>query len=113
MIKAINKLGVTKTFSDLVWKLLGTDKHGWQEYSEGRDPIKVPMEIKEFQAKKQEESETIKKFTDHKDITSGWSPKDAAASVEIMKEYLTSKGVRYHPNIGYDKLKAKYNANKK
>lgn len=112
MVKAINQLGTIKVFSDVVWKLLGTNKHGWQEYSEGNDTIKVPLEIKEFQTKIQEESELIKEFVP-KEVTSTYSPSDAAASMDIMKEHLTSKGIKFHPLIGYDKLKAKYNANNK
>jgi hypothetical protein len=99
MVKAINQHGTVTTFSDMVWSMLPPHKNGFKELGESNTPVVVPEKIIEFQAKR------IAEINVSKD--------DGKAEVEIMKEYLDSIGVKYHPNIGYDKLKAKYDENNK
>jgi hypothetical protein len=113
MIKAINKAGMISTFSDKVWALLPSHKNGFRELSDAPETI-VPSEIIEFKAKKAittkpEESKKIEipivEITAHKS--------DASAEMDIMREYLKEKGVKFHHLLGYDKLKELYDANKK
>ena len=99
MVKAINQNGTVTVFSDMVWSMLPPHKNGFKEVGENLSPIVVPEKIIEFQAKR------VAEITVTND--------DGKAEVDIMKEYLDSIGVKYHPNIGYDKLKAKYDENSK
>jgi deoxyribodipyrimidine photolyase len=111
MIKAINAIGTVSEFRERVWELMPPHKNGWREIKEGsKEPINVPTEITEFQAKKKD-VDTAEE--DKPEITSTHTKGDENATMEIMKEYLESKGIKYHPNIGYDKLKAKYDACRK
>ena len=110
MIKAINSIGTISEFREKVWELMPKHKNGWREIKEGaKEPVNIPIEIKEFQAKKNiaDIAEEIN------DVVETPTKGDEHATMEIMKEYLESKEIKYHPNIGYDKLKAKYDASKK
>ena len=105
MIKAINKQGTVSYFRETVWDLMSPGRNGYIEMSDNNSPINIPDKITEFQATKKAQKE------EKPEITQKQSVGDANATMEIMKEFLESKGVRVHPNIGYDKLKAKYDAN--
>lgn len=99
-------------FRERVWELMPPHKNGWREIKEGsKEPVNIPTEIKEFQAKKAEAKEELK--DDKPEITSTPTKGDEHASVEIMKEYLTEKGIKFHHMSGYDKIKNLYDANKK
>ena len=115
MIKAINKDGIISVFSDTVWNLMSTNKNGYREITDTLDVV-VPDKIIEFKAKRSAELTTedstpiaqempIVEFKKHKS--------DAAAEMGIMREYLKSKGVKFHHMLGYDKLKELYDANHK
>lgn len=114
MIKAIKQDGTISYFREAVWDLMGVNKNGYVELKDGEEPVNVPSVIKEFQAKKKVVDVTEQmEVTSQPEVTSEKMVGDEAATMDIMKEFLDKKGIKYHPNIGYDKLKAKYDANKK
>ena len=127
MIKLINKDGMTTEVTEEVYAMWTDGKNGFTELREGK-PVQavIPDKIIEFQAKKQ-----TMEFNNGSIISATELPKDeqpfgvmppipivhseahksdAAATMEIMKEFLKSKGIKFNPIIGYDKLKAKYDA---
>ena len=128
MIKAINKQGKISLFGERAWDMMAKDKNGFREFVEGEVQINVPDEIKEFQAKVSENAipepiadiPVITLVAEVPDIHSEkpevtpqtTAPFDAAAEMDVMREFLASKGVKHHPMMGYDKLKALYDANK-
>lgn len=98
MILAINKHGTVGEFSDNAWKILGKNKGGWVEFDGVNKVVNVPQQIIEFQAKKRAEvsAEIAQPITESE-----------------IKDWLTEKGIKFHPKTGYDKLKILYDANQK
>lgn len=110
MIKAINKHGVVSEFTEKVWELMGANKNGYVELSDKQVVPNIPHEIIEFKAKK---AETVApKEKEEMVVESTTTNSDAAAEMDIMKEYLKEKGIKVHHLIGYDKLKAIYDENR-
>jgi hypothetical protein len=107
MVRAINQKGMVSEFSDRVWAMLPKHKNGFIELSEMQTPVHIPEKIIEFQAKVKEQPPVVQEFVQTA------TPQDDKARMDIMKAYLTSKGIKFHPNIGYDKLKTKYDDSKK
>jgi len=110
MIKAINKQGMISEFTERVWGMMSKNHNGYQEISDNPKTTIIPDKIIEFKAKK---PELVSEVPHVPEVHSEPHKSDAAAEMAIMKEYLDSVGVKYHPATGYDKLKAKYDANKK
>ena len=109
MIKAINEKGVTTEFTEIVWNLMAPHKNGWKELKEGQTAVNIPDQIIEFQASKK--VEIPEQPGNSPEIPEG-SGEEKLNEVLEMKKYLDSKGIKYHPAIGYEKLKMKYDANK-
>jgi hypothetical protein len=116
MIKLINKDGMVTEVSERIYGMWTANKNGFKILGEGvQAQAVIPDKIIEFQAKKTESLGSM----GHIDITLipevhiEAHKSDAAATMDIMKEYLDKKGIKYHPATGYDKLKAKYDAAKK
>ena len=110
MIKAINKHGIVSEFTEKVWELLGDDKNGYVELSDKEVVPNIPAGIIEFKAKKVEPVKEVVK--EEVVVESTTTNSDAAAEMDIMKEYLKEKGIKVHHLIGYDKLKAIYDENR-
>jgi hypothetical protein len=112
MVKAINKAGMVSEFTDKVWELMSPSKNGFVELSDNPITPHIPKEIIEFKAKKIElaKQEEVKEFIPVVETTVIKS--DAAAEMEIMREYLKEKGIKVHHLVGYDKLKAIYDENR-
>ena len=108
MIKAINKQGTVSMFTEKVWNMMGKNKNGFVEITDERTPVHIPDKIMEFQARKISQPPEAQM-----DITTGKTPDDAKAHIDIMKEYLTSKGIKFHHMAGYDKIKKLYDDSKK
>lgn len=51
MIRAINKDGRQRDFTERVWSMMPKHKNGWVEY-EAQGEVLVPQQIIEFQQKK-------------------------------------------------------------
>ena len=94
MVKAINKNGIVAEFSDRVWDML-KDKNGWVKWDGVREVV-IPDKVTEFMVKKKEDAAVSE-------------TKEPLLSEEQMKDYLSDIGVKFHPRIGYAKLKALYN----
>lgn len=107
MIKAINKQGTVSQFTEKVWNMMGKNKNGFLEITDEHLPVHIPDKIIEFQAKKISPPPEAKM-----EITSNKTPDDAKAGIDIMKEYLTSKGIKFHHMAGYDKIKKLYDDSK-
>lgn len=102
MVRAINKEGVVSVFTDTAWNLL-TDKNGYKEIGkEGK--VLTPKIIQEFQQKQIEKQETV--VVEVKQAST-----DASDEMDIMREYLKDKGVKFSHLMGYDKLKKLYDDN--
>jgi hypothetical protein len=115
MIRAINKVGMVSVFSDLVWEMMATNKNGFVELGEGMIAVSVPKEITEFKATKlvklQPEKEVIPL---EKPVVETLNTKgDAAGEMEIMKEALKERGIKFHHMSGYDKIKKLYDESSK
>lgn len=109
MIKLINDAGMVTEVSERVYAMWTAGKNGFKILGEGvQAQAVIPDKIIEFKAKKAE----IIVQNDIPEVHTEAHKSDAAATMDIMKEYLDSKGIKYHPATGYDKLKAKYDAAK-
>lgn len=109
MVKAINKAGMVSEFTDKVWELMSKNKNGFVELSDTPNVPHIPKEIIEFKAKK---IELIKQEEDKPVVETTVIKSDAAAEMEIMREFLKEKGVKVSHLMGYDKLKAIYDENR-
>ena len=109
MVKAINKEGMVSEFTDLVWELMSPHKNGFVELREGATNTTIPNEIIEFHAKKAEQKMPPEEIMEVHVIK---QKNDAAADVDIMREFLKEKGIKVHHLAGYDKVKALYDENK-
>ena len=116
MIKAINKHGIVSEFTEKVWELLGTDKNGYVELSDKEIVPNIPQGIIEFKAKKVEPiiapKPVVEEVKEEMVVETTTTNSDAAAEMDIMREYLKEKGIKVHHLIGYDKLKAIYDENR-
>lgn len=108
MIKAINKAGLVTEFTETVWNLMTEKKNGFVELGENSVSVSVPKEIVEFKAKKaelpKEEKPTVEIVN-----TKG----DANGEMEIMKEALKLRQIKFHHMAGYDKIKKLYDESSK
>lgn len=58
MVRAINKHGEERYFTERVWEMLPKHKNGWMEWTESGELI-VPLQIQEFQAKLKSEKADV------------------------------------------------------
>jgi hypothetical protein len=58
MIRAINKDGRQRDFTERVWSMMPKHKNGWVEY-EAQGEVLVPQQIIEFQQKKKEAAAVV------------------------------------------------------
>ena len=80
MVRAINKHGEERYFTERVWEMLPKHKNGWVEWTESGELI-VPLQIVEFQQKLKSEKE---------DATVA-EVKDETPKVDIEKQPLPAK----------------------
>lgn len=92
-------------FSEVVWNLMPAHKNGFVIFDKVTESV-VPQKIVEFKAKKA--AETPAEIPVVEVIV---QKGDAAANMDVMREYLKEKGVKFHHLIGYDKLKKLYDDN--
>ena len=112
MVRAINKAGMVSEFSDLVWELMATNKNGFVELGEGMVTVNVPKEITEFKATKLIKLQPSEK--EEKPVVEILNKKgDANGEMEIMKEALKERGIKFHHMSGYDKIKKLYDESSK
>jgi hypothetical protein len=113
MIKAINKAGMISEFTEKVWELMSPSKNGFVELSDIPIQPKIPQGIIEFKAKKLEEKQAPQETQEEKIVVEVKANKgDAAAEMDIMREFLKEKGIKVSHLMGYDKLKAIYDENR-
>lgn len=111
MIKAINKAGLVTEFTETVWNLMTEKKNGFVELGENSVSVSVPKEIVEFKAKKAELPKVEKEEKPTVEIVN--TKGDANGEMEIMKEALKLRGIKFHHMAGYDKIKKLYDESSK
>lgn len=122
MIKAINKAGVISYFREAVWNLMTKDHNGYVEMKDAPETV-VPAEIVEFQAKIGASTQVPDAVTvfpevgpvvltkeDRAESKRRIDEENARIEAEKAKmlAYLKDRGVRINSNIGYNKLKERY-----
>jgi len=114
MIRAINKQGTVSEFTERVWGLMSKNHNGYIELNENEQPVNIPDKIIEFQVKKKQEVVKVAETADiEQPETEIATEVPAEISVETMKKFLTSKGIKFHQALGYTKLKKLYDDNSK
>lgn len=140
-IRAINKAAMVSEFTKTVWDLMPAHKNGFVPFTGQVEQVVVPDKIIEFQAKKKEDvaaqesemtfipaeaepNQEIKTepvpepepafepapepepVIDPKEVTDG-------TDIATMKQFLKDRGISFHHNAGYEKIKTLYDANRK
>ena len=111
MIKAINKAGIVTEFSETVWNLMTENKNGFVELGDTVTKNAIPKEIIEFKAVKINKPVETKVETMVVDVIN--TEGDAVGEIEIMKEALRQRGIKFHHMSGYDKIKKLYDESSK
>ncbi len=67
MVRAINKNGEIRDFTDRIWGIMPKHKNGWVEFEEPGELI-VPLQIVEFQQKLKDKKEVVDAVKDDDEI---------------------------------------------
>lgn len=100
MIKAV-KNGLEGVFTPLAWKLGKPERHGWRKVGIATEATKV--DVQQVNIGEKEDIKVVE-IPDEDALY----PTD-----EEIRAELKEMGVKVHPNLGTEKLREKYDANKK
>ena len=135
-IRAINKAGIVSEFTKTVWDLMPAHKNGFVPFTGQVEQVVVPEKIIEFQARKKEDAgvqEDEMPFVSALNIVSEPAPEPEpepitepapepvidpkevtdGTDIDTMKQFLKDRGIPFHHNAGYEKIKTLYDANRK
>jgi hypothetical protein len=94
----------------MAWNLMPKHKNGLIPVTQQKFEVQLPEKLVEFQREVKAVKKKVVAIDKNKPISQseGSTPFDRRAEIETMKEELKVAGIRL-PNIGYEKLKQKYN----